>query len=239
MRSVDGVAAADGAVPPAVRSPWPTTPASASGPINGAPTLAFSAVAAALRSLRVRGPRAANRRRDRALRDGGRGRRREGRRPHPRPGHAADPAVHARRHHDVRRRGIDGRRGVRRADAAGGPGARRRAREDHRSRRAGAAGRHADRAQAARQRAGRSRSVLVRTGAEDARQESTGPVADPRLPQDGAARLRPHRAARRRRSSSSTRSRSPSRSARGSSGCCARSARRASRSCRPWCSRRC
>ena len=52
--------------------------------------------------------------------------------------------------------GSHGRRGVRRADPAGGPDARRGARQDHRSRRAGAARRHAVRAQAAHQRAGRA-----------------------------------------------------------------------------------
>ena len=71
----------------------------------------------------------------------------------------------------------------------------------------------------------------VRTGEEEADRQATDLQDELGFLHTGAARLRRHRASSSARSSSTTRSRSPSRSARASSRCCARSAPRAGRCC--------
>ena len=154
---VDGVAAAAGAFRAAVGHGGRRRAASASGRLNGAPTLAFSAVPERFDPFDYEGRAPATERRDRPLRDGGRGRRREGRRPHPRPGHPEDPAVH---------RGRASRRSAARARLGGAafavltlPEVQALAGEPGKLTDLdvqAAAGRHAGRAQAARQRAGRA-----------------------------------------------------------------------------------
>ena len=185
-------------LPRSCPSPWSTTAASASGRPSGAPTLAFSAVSERFDAFEYDGPRSP---------------RPTARSPCPQTA-AEDAGVQVGDRirvqgtqtirayemvgtHHVRRGGLDGRRGVHRPHAAGGPGTRRRARQGHRHRRAGRARGHAGRAQAAHQRAGRSgRARAHRRGGLPAGVQ--GPVADPRLPDARAARLRPDRAARRR-----------------------------------------
>ena len=231
---VDGVAAADGAFRQ-LSVDRGRRPRRARRPINGAPTLAFSAVPERFDPFEYEGRPPRDDGEIAALGDSRRGCRPAGSatasacRERRRSGHTSSSDDH------VRRRGVHGGAAFvvltlpRSRPLPASPGRSRistcrRSRASPRPSSSGASARRSGGGPRAHGRGGRPAGVQ-------------GPLADPRLPQDRGCSSSGSSRCSSARSSSSTRSRSPSRSARGSSGCCGPSARRAGRSCGRWCSR--